>query len=285
MNRIFLLLLLCVGSFSLMAQEPSGDTVSGVARVVDGDTLVIQGQRIRFFGVDAPESSQSCGSESARWACGQEAGAQLREKIAGAPVVCEGQSRDPYGRLLATCYTADGEDLNGWMVSQGLAIAYTRYSSRYAAVQNEARARGVGVWSGEFENPETYRHGASPEPASRRVASYARSAMEDTGDAQEPSQSLLERVVRSRFMSAPVGRGMFAGAVGGTVGAWERQREATTEPLDNQARSAMRQRSSGALALPEDDYREQGRRVAPSGRLSGAQVCALAAQAGLRCVP
>ena len=123
------------------------------ARVVDGDTLAFEGLgvTVRLHGIDAPESRQACESaEGDRYECGMAATRALEEKIAGKPVRCEGDKRDRYERLLAVCFTSSGVDLNGWMVEQGHALAYRRYSERYVLHEEVAREGKRGVWAGRF---------------------------------------------------------------------------------------------------------------------------------------
>ena len=108
------------------------ETLIGDVRVVDGDTLEFEGLGItvRLGGIDAPESKQACeGADGSRYGCGDAATKALRQQAAG-PVRCEGDEIDRYGRLIATCFTPEGLDLNGWMAEQGHALAYRRYSER-----------------------------------------------------------------------------------------------------------------------------------------------------------
>ena len=107
------------------AQGNSGATLSGSARVIDGDTLEICGMRIRLHGIDAPESAQRCRAAGRTWPCGREATRALSGRIAGRMVVCEERDRDRYGRSVAVCRAA-GEDVNAWMVAAGWAFAYRK---------------------------------------------------------------------------------------------------------------------------------------------------------------
>lgn len=133
--------------------------VSGVPSVTDRDTLEIRGVAVRLHGIDAPESSQRCYRPSGKaWRCGQKAALALADKIGRAPVRCEGEERDRYGRLIGTCYS-DGEDLNAWMVANGWAVAYRRYSRDYVDEERKARQRGAGIWQGEFVMPWKWRRG------------------------------------------------------------------------------------------------------------------------------
>ncbi len=93
---------------------PALADVTGVASVIDGDTIEVHGQRIRFHGINAPESRQLCRLDGKPWQCGKDAANALARKIARRPVMCEDLGRDRYKRIIARCAVV-GEDLgNGW---------------------------------------------------------------------------------------------------------------------------------------------------------------------------
>jgi endonuclease YncB( thermonuclease family) len=141
---------------SAMAEQ-HGRVIAGRASVIDGDTIDVHGQRIRLFGVDAPESSQTCSDEQGKtYRCGQRAAQALDYRISGGVVTCEPQDRDRYGRVVAIC-RAHGEDLSAWMVSIGWALAFRRYSEHYVAVEDLAKKRKAGIWRGEFTPPWEWR--------------------------------------------------------------------------------------------------------------------------------
>ena len=132
---------------TLHQDDAQGDIV-GLARIVDGDTLVVSETRIRLEGIDAPEAGQTCGRRLAGWwACGTEATAALASLIEGKPVRCLQRGRDKYGRALATCFLG-AQDVNAWMVQHGHAWAFVRYSTTYVREEAEARAALRGVWQG-----------------------------------------------------------------------------------------------------------------------------------------
>ena len=108
--------------------QAHADRLTGVASVIDGDTLEILGQRIRLHGIDAPESRQVCATaEGQRWRCGQQAALSLADRIGRRQVSCTVRDTDRYGRFIAVCHQ-DGTDLNGWLVREGWAVAYRQYS-------------------------------------------------------------------------------------------------------------------------------------------------------------
>ena len=137
---------------------PSGQTISGRARIVDGDSLEIAGVSIRMFGIDAPERYQTCRDGGGRdYACGRAAARALAAAVAGRPVTCTAVDHDRYDRDVALC-TADGQDLSDMMVRNGHALDLVQYSrGRYATAEREARAQKRGVWAGSFEPPSEWR--------------------------------------------------------------------------------------------------------------------------------
>lgn len=142
---------------SLSLSAPAlADPIVGVPRVVDGDSLVIDGVRIRLHGIDAPERDQTCGIDPDRWDCGRESTRALTEMIDRTPVTCHERDVDRFGRIVAVCVVGDVL-LNSLMVSEGWAVAYRRYSMDYVGEEDQARASGRGLWSGEFVRPEDWR--------------------------------------------------------------------------------------------------------------------------------
>jgi endonuclease YncB( thermonuclease family) len=139
------------------AQAPS-PSLTGQALVVDGDSIELGDVRVRIFGIDAPELSQPCkDAKGETYRCGSLAASVLEEEIGGRAVTCFPNDTDHYGRVVATCQVA-GRDLGDVMVRRGLAVAYERYSSRYIEAEAEARRARRGIWAGNFDLPEDWRH-------------------------------------------------------------------------------------------------------------------------------
>ena len=149
------LALVCGGAVAAAPQK-NGE-IAGVASVIDGDTLEIHGQRIRLFGIDTPESRQSCYTNEGRaWPCGRQAAFAVDEAVSGKTVRCKVKDVDRYQRLVAVCYVGN-DDLNAWIVRSGWAFAYQRYSKDYVAHEQAARGERRNIWSGTVENPADYR--------------------------------------------------------------------------------------------------------------------------------
>lgn len=142
----------------LSACAPAPPTVMGRASVIDGDTVEIHGQRIRLWGVDAPEARQSCDDAiGVAYACGRLSANRLDQRLENKTVSCWLQDTDRYGRMVARCET-DGEDVGAWLVRQGLAVRYARYAgTAYMIEEVAARRDKSGIWTGAFVNPEDWR--------------------------------------------------------------------------------------------------------------------------------
>ena len=168
--------------------------ITGPARVIDGDTLDISGQRIRLHGIDAPEKAQTCQIEGVPWACGVAAWGELVQLVAGKDLTCEARDVDRYGRVVAVC-TADGEDINAAMVAQGWALAYRQFSNDYVGQEGEAHDARLGMWRGEFVAPWDWRRGDRlvAAPVTPRVEPTARPANENAA-----SQCLIKGNISSR---------------------------------------------------------------------------------------
>ena len=158
--------LLVLALLALPLPAPALDLI-GSARAVDGDTLEVAGQKVRLFGIDAPELDQVCERDGRRWACGDASRAALARIVGGRQLTCELRDIDRYGRNVAICM-AGGDDVAALMVRQGLALAYRRYSGRYVNAEAAARSEGLGLWTSTYVVPEDYRaqdRRADPQPA------------------------------------------------------------------------------------------------------------------------
>lgn len=152
-------LLLAVTGASQPARA-QGPTLQGVASVIDGDTLEIHGTRIRLHGIDTPESGQRCeDANGALYRCGQWAALALANRIGRRTVICEQTDIDHrHDRIVAVCML-DDVDLNEWLVRDGAALAYRRYSLDYVSAEDVARRDRRGIWAGRFIAPWDWRRG------------------------------------------------------------------------------------------------------------------------------
>ena len=135
--------------------------IVGKPRIIDGDSIEISGQRIRLYGIDAPEAAQECVGANKRWPCGRDASLALSSVIGNNLVACQERDKDRYGRIIAVCDIASSEgfEVNATMVSQGWALAYRRFSNAYVNDEMEAQRARKGIWKGEFIRPWSWRKG------------------------------------------------------------------------------------------------------------------------------
>jgi endonuclease YncB( thermonuclease family) len=142
-----------------LAGPASAAELTGRASVIDGDTIDIRNERIRLHGIDAPESAQWCLDGAGQgYRCGQQAAFALADRIGAQNIRCDLLDRDRYGRHIGRCFLGEA-DLNAWMVRQGQAVAYRRFSTEYVAVEEAARRDEIGLWQGDFDLPWDWRRG------------------------------------------------------------------------------------------------------------------------------
>ena len=149
---IFVLVVLLNLSTKIIANE-----ISGFAVVSDGDTIKILNNKIRLHGIDAPEKNQKCTKNAKQYNCGAVATEALIKKINKNIVKCLTQTnKDRFNRFIGVCFIGQ-ENINKWMVRNGYAIAYRRYSKDYIPDEEFAKTNKLGLWSGIFLKPEKWR--------------------------------------------------------------------------------------------------------------------------------
>lgn len=132
--------------------------------VTDGDTLHVEGDVIRIFGIDAPELKQVCNKEDGKkWNCGEFAKSELIKILnlkedfgMVSNLDCTTINKDRYGRSVSLCFV-NNINIGREMVRRGAAVAYKQYSLSYELDEDEARAELRGIWQGEFMKPWDWR--------------------------------------------------------------------------------------------------------------------------------
>ena len=132
------------------------DIKSQELNVVDGDTIHLNGEKIRFTGIDTPELKQTCIKDGVKDFCGITAKLILINKIGNNKVECIREGKDRYKRTLAECFV-NNESLSSYLVRSGYAFAYRKYSKLFIEDENYAKANQLGMWSMEFDYPWDYR--------------------------------------------------------------------------------------------------------------------------------
>ncbi|MEE8500844.1 MAG: thermonuclease family protein [Kiloniellales bacterium] len=148
--------------------HPALAEVAGMPKIIDGDTIEVQGQAIRLYGIDAPELGQACTIEERTYDCGMVARTALLDLTAGVAVTCKVVSAkvvsaEP-GRTAedgrpGRCF-AQGYDLSEGMAYTGWALTQREVSERYLVFEERAQAAGRGLWKGRFVTPWDWRGGA-----------------------------------------------------------------------------------------------------------------------------
>ena len=124
--------------------------------VVDGDTIKLGDIKIRFSGIDAPEINQICVASEGKVACGKISRDILITKVTNNKISCTDEGKDFYGRVLGECFV-NGESLSRYLVREGFAFAYRKYSEKFIKDEEYAKSNRLGMWSMKFQYPWDYR--------------------------------------------------------------------------------------------------------------------------------
>ncbi len=126
-------------------------------RIIDGDTIILNSEKIRFYGIDTPEKKQKCKDRNGlSYPCGEFATNELKKIISSGQLFCKKRATDRYGRSISICYV-NGVDINSLMVKNGWALAYRKYSKDYIDEEKEAKDKKMGMWAGKFIAPWRWR--------------------------------------------------------------------------------------------------------------------------------
>ena len=125
-------------------------------KIIDGDTIVLNGEKIRFSGIDTPELKQTCLQGDQEVGCGMSAKMLLAEKIGNNTPKCISEGKDTYKRTLAECFV-NGESLSKFLVRSGYAFAYRKYSTKFIKDEEFAKANKLGMWAMTFQYPWDFR--------------------------------------------------------------------------------------------------------------------------------
>lgn len=138
--------------------------VSGVAKVINGDTIELRGRYLKLFGVAAPISNQTCADSRGRsYACGQEAARWLKSWISGHELECRVVQQDGRGNMVGTC--AFGQyDIGAALVNAGWAVANIKVTDIYVPYEMQAQQNLRGLWQGQFYMPWDWKEIQSKKP-------------------------------------------------------------------------------------------------------------------------
>ncbi|MFZ8864963.1 MAG: thermonuclease family protein [Rickettsiales bacterium] len=131
-------------------------TIEGKAKIIDGDSIIIDNHEIRLIDIDAPEYSQKCiDAQKQYYDCGKSAKNYLTEITQNQKIICHISGKDYYSRYLATCYNSI-YNINAMLVKNGWAISYSK-NNKYYNDEQLAQKNKLGLWQGDFITPKQYR--------------------------------------------------------------------------------------------------------------------------------
>ena len=167
-KKVLVIIIICIFVFLFSYNDVRSQEIkeiTGYAIIIDGDTIKIDTKKIRLHGIDAPEKKQTCKkpyltigffSFTKNYLCGQVSTDKLTKKINNQIIKCKIKNVDRYNRLIGECYKRN-ENLNSWLVSNGYAVAYRKYSKKYTLEEMNAKNNKLGIWQGKFEMPWDFR--------------------------------------------------------------------------------------------------------------------------------
>ena len=167
-RKAIILIIICSIFFILTYKDVRSEEIkeiSGNAQIIDGDTIKINSKKIRLYGIDAPEFKQMCKQTyltiifftfTKDYPCGKISTEKLKKKINNKVITCKILDVDRYKRFIGECYKRN-LNLNSWLVSNGYAVAYRKYSKKYISNEINAKNEKKGLWQGKFEMPWDFR--------------------------------------------------------------------------------------------------------------------------------
>ena len=167
-KKLFLVISICLIFFFLTYKDVKSEElriISGIAKVIDGDTIKIKDNKIRLMGIDAPEKKQQCQKPwlsisfvtfSKNYPCGKISAQRLKKRIDDKLITCKSSGKDRYKRFIAECFKGK-RNINAFMVLNGYAVAYRKYSSKFITHEKSAKKEKLGLWAGTFEMPWEWR--------------------------------------------------------------------------------------------------------------------------------
>jgi len=132
---------------------------SGIAKVIDGDSISVDDREVRLFGIDAPEYHQTCfDDKKSEYSCGKASQEFLYDLINGKKVTCHYAEKDKYNRFLGKCEIKK-ISINQEIVKNGMAVIYnfTESDDAIDALEAKAKEQKIGIWQGAFQLPKDYR--------------------------------------------------------------------------------------------------------------------------------
>ena len=151
--------LLMASTVFLSVSAAAHAELAGAVVIISGDTIEVQGRRVRLNGVTAPGLDQLCAGARAQWRCGMVARLKLEQRIGSSSLICREQGTDGHGRIVGRCRVDDGQgmELSPWLVAAGWALAS---GEEFMETEKRAIGSGAGLWRDGFVPSDDWRRSA-----------------------------------------------------------------------------------------------------------------------------
>jgi endonuclease YncB( thermonuclease family) len=161
---------LAAGALATGAATAAPENAAGPGvRVIDGDTLEIDGHLVQLYGIDAPELGQLCDRDGDLWECGRESALYLRMLVSfeAPPMQCSPWEAGPEAKASADIVVGvcriGPKEVGITMVRNGYAVALPASFPDYEKAEAEAQEAKLGLWQSEFVPPWQWREGRGPQ--------------------------------------------------------------------------------------------------------------------------
>ncbi|MGK7937270.1 MAG: thermonuclease family protein [Xenococcaceae cyanobacterium] len=154
--------LILAGLGAILIETSEKGQIKGEAHVIKGNIIEIDRQQIKLYGIDAPELEQICYVNDRPWQCGLTVKQKLVEKIEGKSLTCLTREQKNDNVPIAECFLGR-QNLNGWLVEEGWAIADRQNSRSFISHEILAQRDHKGIYQSEFLKPSLWREINPPE--------------------------------------------------------------------------------------------------------------------------
>lgn len=139
-------------------------SIYGAVKVLNGDTIQLNGRLVRFYAIDAPESNQLCADKyGSSYHCGKKSARWLKKWLGKNTIECKVVEQNKKGHIVGICNFGP-YDIAAALVNAGWAVSYDKYATVYKPYEIQAQEAKRGLWQGRFYMPWDWREQQSQKP-------------------------------------------------------------------------------------------------------------------------